>query len=108
MWVLMCTHTFLENAFLFAESLSSHRAFLVAQMVKNPPVNAEDTGDSSLIPGLGKSPGGNDNPLQYSCLDNSMDRGAWQSSPWGHEESGTTKRLTLSLLYPLKGHWLIQ
>ena len=43
-------------------------------MVKNPPANA---GDTSLIPGLGRSPGeGNDNPLQYSCLGNPMDRGA--------------------------------
>ena len=44
-------------------------------MVKNPPANAVDTG---LIPGLGKSPGeGHGNPLQYSCLENSMNRGAW-------------------------------
>ena len=43
-------------------------------VVKNPPANA---GDTSLIPGLGRSPGeGNDNPLQYSCLGNPMDRGA--------------------------------
>ena len=87
----MCTHmyahTFPKNAFLFAESPPSHRAFLVAQMVKNPPVNAEDTGDSSLIPGLGKSPGGNDNPLQYSCLDNSMDRGAWPAIVHGVTKS---------------------
>ena len=42
--------------------------------VKNPPANAEDTG---LIPGWGRSPGeGNGNPLQYSCLENPMDRGA--------------------------------
>ena len=44
-------------------------------MVKNPPANAADMG---LIPGLGRSPGeGNGNPLQYSCLENSMDGGAW-------------------------------
>ena len=44
-------------------------------MVKNPPANAEDVG---LIPGSGRSPGeGNGNPLQYSCLGNPMDRGAW-------------------------------
>ena len=44
-------------------------------MVKNPLANAGDVGS---IPGLGKSPGeGNGNLLQYSCLDNSMDRGAW-------------------------------
>ena len=39
----------------------------------------EETGDSGLIPGLGRFPGGgNGNPLQYSCLGNFMDRGAWQ------------------------------
>ena len=44
-------------------------------LVKNPLANA---GDTSLIPGLGRSPGaGNGNPLQCSCLENPMDRGAW-------------------------------
>ena len=47
-------------------------------MVKNPPVNAGDSGDAGLIPGLGRSPGGgNGNPLQYSCLGNPMGREAW-------------------------------
>ena len=47
-------------------------------MVKNLPANAEDLKVTGSIPGLGGSPGkGNDNPLQYSCLENSMDRGAW-------------------------------
>ena len=51
------------------------RASLVAQTVKDLTVNAEDL---SLIPGLGRSPGeGNGNPLQYSCLENPMDGGAW-------------------------------
>ena len=46
-------------------------------VLKNLPANARDAG---LIPGLGRSPGiGNGNPLQYSCLENSMDRGAWQA-----------------------------
>ena len=45
-------------------------------MIKNPPANAGDTEDVSSIPGSRQSPGGeNGNPLQYSCLDNSMDRG---------------------------------
>ena len=49
-------------------------------MVKNPPAKAEDTSDTGLIPGLGRSPGeGNGNPLQYSCLENLTDRGAWQA-----------------------------
>ena len=49
-------------------------------MVKNPPVNTGGIRDAGLIPGLGRSPrGGNGDPLQYSCLENSMDRGAWQA-----------------------------
>ena len=61
-------------------------------VVKNPPVHAGDAGDVGLIPGLGRSPGGgNGNPLQYSCLKNPMDRGAWRGySPWGRKESGAT------------------
>ena len=47
-------------------------------VVKNPPAN---TGDADSIPGSGRSPGeGNGNPLQYSCLENPMDRGAWQAT----------------------------
>ena len=52
----------------------------MAQQIKNPPANAGDTGDLGL-PGLGRSPGGeNGNPLQYSCLGNTMDRGAWRAT----------------------------
>ena len=48
---------------------------------KNLPSNAEDTGDKGLIPDLGRSPGrGNGNPLLYSFLENTMDRGAWQAT----------------------------
>ena len=47
-------------------------------VVKNPPVNSGDTGNGVLIPGSGRSPGvGNDNPLQYSCQESPIDRGAW-------------------------------
>ena len=49
-----------------------------------------NVGDLSLIPGLGRSPrGGHSNPLQYSCLENPKDRGAWQAtySPWGHSQT---------------------
>ena len=50
-------------------------------MVKNLLASAGDTRDSSSIPGSGRSPGvGNGNSLQYSCLENSMDRGAWQAT----------------------------
>jgi len=55
--------------------------FQVVLVVKNPPANAEDIRDMGLIPGLGRSPGGgHDNPLQYSCLENPMDRGSWWST----------------------------
>ena len=47
-------------------------------MLKNLPANAGDVRDPGWIPGLGRSPGGgNGNPLQYFCLENPMDRGAW-------------------------------
>ena len=50
-------------------------SFPCSSVVKNPPANAGDVGS---IPGSGRFPGeGNGNPLQYSCLENSMDRGAW-------------------------------
>ena len=49
-------------------------------MVKNPAVNAGDVRKTGSIPGSGRSPGGEHvNPLQYFCLDNSMDRGAWRA-----------------------------
>ena len=55
-----------------------YQTSLVAQTVKNPPVNE---GDLGLIPGSGISPGeGNGNPLQYSCLANPMDGGAWRAT----------------------------
>ena len=61
-------------------------------MVKNPPANAGDTGDSGLISGSGRSPGeGDGTPLQYSCLENPMGRGAWRP---------TVHRVTKSLTQP--------
>ena len=56
----------------------SPMGFPGGSVVKNPPVNV---GDAGSITASGRSPGeGNDNPLQYSCLENSMDRGAWQTT----------------------------
>ena len=56
---------------------STLKASQMALVVKNPPANAENTREDSSIPELGRSPGeGNDNPLQYSCLENYMGRGA--------------------------------
>ena len=52
-----------------------------ALVVKNPPANAGEIRDVGLIPALGRSPGGgHGSPLQYSCLENPMDRGAWRAT----------------------------
>ena len=58
-------------------------------MVKNLAASAGDTGDVSSIPGLGRSPG-NGNALPYSCLENSMKRGAWRAVVHGLSEMLTT------------------
>ena len=54
-------------------------------VVKNTPTNA---GNAGSIPGSGRSPRGNGNPLQYSCLENSMDRGAWWATVHGSQRVG--------------------
>ena len=62
-------------------------------MVKNPPANTGDTRDLGSMPRLGRSPGGgNGNPLQYSCLENPMDRGAW----WARVHVVTKSQTSLS------------
>ena len=61
-------------------------------VVKNPPANAGDAGVTGLIPGSGRLPGGgNGNPLQYSCLENPMDRGAWWTIVHGVPKSQWTQ-----------------
>ena len=65
---------------------------MVVLVVTNPPANAGEVRDTGLIPGLGGSPGeGHGNPLQYSCLENPMDKGAWQATVQGPTELDTTK-----------------
>ena len=62
--------------------------------------SAYNAGDLGLIPGLGRAAGGgHGNPLQYSCLENSMDRGAWWDIVHGIEESDTIEPLRLSLSF---------
>ena len=64
----------------------------LSEKVKNLPANAGDIGDAGSIPGLGRSPGvGNGNPLQYSCLENHMDRGPWWATVHRVTESNTTE-----------------
>ena len=63
-------------------------------MVKYPPANAGDISNTGSIPELRRSPGGgHGNPLQDSCLENPMDRGAWRVtySPWGHKGLDTNE-----------------
>ena len=69
-------------------------------MIKNPPANSGDWGS---IPGSGRSPGeGNGNPLQYSCLKNSMDRGAGQATVHrGRKELDTTEGPPLPTIHPV-------
>ena len=74
MCVSVCVHT--------------HWASQVELVVKNPLANAGDPRDTGSIPGSGRSPGGgHGNPLEYSCLDNPMDRGAWQATVHGVTKS---------------------
>ena len=66
----------------------------VVLLVKNVPADARGLRDLGSIPGLGKSPGqGNGSPLQYSCLDNAMDRGAWWAIVYRVAKSQTQLKL---------------
>ena len=66
---------------MFYKILLGNWAVLVVIVVRNPPANAGDVREVGSIPGLGRSPGGgHGNSLQDSCLENPMDRGAWQTT----------------------------
>ena len=68
----------------------------MALTVKNTPANSGDIRDMGSIPGSGRCPGGGHrNPLQYSCLENLMDRGAWWAIVQGFTESDVTNTFTL-------------
>ena len=76
----------------------------VALVGKNPPFDAGVAGDAGSIPGLGRSAGGgNGNPLQYSCLENSTERGAW----WASVDGVTKGRTQLSTVEQkhIDRHW---
>ena len=75
----------------------------VALVVKNPPANAGDTRDAGSIPELGTSPGrGHGNPLQYSCLENPMDREAWRATI--HRVTQNWTQLNMSMGSQRVGH----
>ena len=86
------------KSFLLIRTGVHKMGFPGGSVVKNPPTNAEDAGDSGLMPALGRSPGGeNGNPFQYFCLENPMDREAWKAtySPRGPNESAMTYQLSM-------------
>ena len=89
-WTCACVCTCIKSTHTKLHFITYHHHSQVAQLVKNLPANARDVRDSSSIPGSGRFPGeGNGNPLQYSCLKNPMERGAWQATVHGVTESWT-------------------
>ena len=95
-----------EVSFPFAVSSDWPWAHQVALVVKKPPANAGDVRNVGLIPGLGRSSGGgNDTSLQYSCQENPMDRGAWQSTVYAVcKESDMTEHLRTWLTAGIQHH----
>ena len=86
LYILYCLLSFKESY----EEYNVRWAFQVALVVKSPPANVGDLTDTDWIPGLGRFPGGgHGNPLQYSCLENSMDRRAWQVTVPSNTKSQT-------------------
>ena len=80
-WVTGSSFPHILRAKQTGESKQQQGASLVAKTIKNLPANAGDAGELGLILGLGRYPGvGSGNPLQYSCLENPTDRGAWQAT----------------------------
>ena len=78
--------------------------------MKNPPVKTGNAGNMSSIPGLGRSPEeGNGNPLQYSCLENPMDRGSWRATV--HEvtksQTGSGDQANTYIDFKQNGHYLL-
>ena len=103
-WFQPCMLFWFFNVFPLAlkrieEKISSISSFTEKHTTGNThgKESACDAGDPVLISGLGRSPGKViDNPLQYSCLENSIDRGTWQVTVHGLAESDTTDQITLT------------
>ena len=81
--------SFFFLAFYCVLECSPLGAYQVVLVVKNLSASAGDKRDVGLIPGLGRSPGGNGNPLQYFCLEDPMGRGAWRATVRGVTKSQT-------------------
>ena len=80
------------------ENCTSCTGFPGGSMVKNLPANAADAGDKGLIPGSRRSPGeGHGNPLQCSCLENPIDRGAFQATVYSVTQSDITEQLSMHM-----------
>ena len=89
-------HVLFAHTFLLAPLASSSSPELQEnyQVAKNLSASARDVRDKGSIPGLGRSPGGgHGNPLQHSCLENPMDRGAWHATVHGVAESDMTEAI---------------
>ena len=88
-WVITAQKIIVETQVYFAP-IQESGALRVSLVVKNPLVNTGDIRDTGSILGLGRSPGGGQsNPLQYSCLENPMDRGAWWATVYEVAKSWT-------------------
>ena len=80
----------MDTAILYVYACMHVRDFPGDAVVRNPPANAGDAGDMDLLPGSESAPGlENGNPLQYSCMGNSMNRGTWWATVHGVTKSWT-------------------
>ena len=101
-----------SSCHMLAPTVTSQGASQVALVVKNPPTNAGDIRGVGSIPGSGRSPeGGNGNPLQYSCLKNPMDKGAWRATVHRIAKSQTrlkwlSTHMCICCVYVLECMWV--
>ena len=96
--------TTISSSYYFGRAIQFLLGFPGGSVVKNLLANARDAGDAGSIPGSGRSPGGgNENPLQHSCLKNSMDRGGCRARVHGVTESQTEQLRTHAKFLSIAG-----